>query len=306
MRRRLPPLSTLEGFEAAARLGSFAAAAEALHLTQSAVSHQVRLLEDALGLKLFRRLHRRVVLTDAGRDFHHSIGLTLDGLREGVGRLKPYTKPGSVVVYCDSALANSWLVPRLPAFAQRHPEIDIWLDTTGRAVDFERDEVDVMIRRQEQVAPLLMTAVRQTVLFREALRPAATPALGRRFRRKGLAVALQRAVLLHEEGFDGWPIWFKQHGGRHNGPARDLVRGPNFSDPYVVLRAASAGVGVALASDVLAMSFIECGSLAWLTQQAIESPFHYIAAASETGLADPDIARVFQWVTEHAGVGNRR
>jgi LysR family transcriptional regulator, glycine cleavage system transcriptional activator len=306
MRRRLPPLSTLEGFEAAARLGSFAAAAEALNLTQSAVSHQVRLLEESLGLKLFRRLHRRAVLTDAGRDFHHSVGLTLGGLQEGVDRLKPYTKPGSVVVYCDPALANSWLVPRLPAFVRRHPAIDIWLDTTGRAVDFERDEVDVLIRRQEQTAPLLMANVRHAILFRETLRPAAAPALARRLRRKSLAASLIEEVMLHEEGFDGWPIWFKEYAGSRGEVVSDLVRGPNFSDPYVLLRMAVAGTGVALASDVLASPFIESRSLTWVAQGAIESPFRYIAAVSENGLTDPDVAAVFQWVSEEAGVDTRR
>ena len=294
MRRRLPPLSSLEGFEAAARLGSFAAAAEALNLTQSAVSHQIRLLEAALGLRLFRRLHRQVVLTDAGRDFQRTVDVTLEGLRVGVDRLKPYKKPGSVVVYCDPALASAWLAPRLPRFAQQHPRIDIWLDTSGRAVDFERDDVDVLIRRGERSASMFAAGTRQTVLFGESLRPVAAPDVARRLRRKGLAAGLSGAVLLHEEAFDGWPIWFKEHG---DGSALDdVIRGPNFSDAYVLLRMAAAGMGVALASAVLAAPFIADRSLVWLSQSSIESALSYSAAASEEGLADPDIATVFEWV----------
>ncbi|HWT97341.1 MAG TPA: LysR family transcriptional regulator, partial [Terriglobales bacterium] len=124
MRRHLPPLKTLEGFEAAARLGSFSAAAEALGLTQSAISHQIRQLEEALGQPLFRRLHRRIVLTDAGTDFQRSVNATLQSLRDGVNRLEPYRKPGSVIVSCDAALANAWLSPRIAHLKVLQPQID--------------------------------------------------------------------------------------------------------------------------------------------------------------------------------------
>jgi len=302
MRRRLPPLTTLEGFDAAARLGSFAAAAEALNLTQSAISHQVRLLEEALGQKLFRRLHRKVVLTDAGTDFQRSVSTTLDQLRAGVDRLEPFKKPGSVVVYCDPALANSWLVPRLPHLAERHPGIDIWLDTTGRAVDFERDEVDVLIRRYErQQAPLFGSAMRHSILFEETLRPAAAPDVARRIGRAGLDSGLRQTTLLHEEGFDGWPFWFRDHGDRRAAPdANQIARGPNFSDAHVMLRVAAAGLGVALASNILARPFIADRTLAWLTRAEIETPFGYVVAASEEGLRDPDIANVFGWMCGQA------
>ena len=305
MRRRLPPLSTLEGFDAAARLGSFAAAAEALNLTQSAISHQIRALEDALGQQLFRRLHRQVILTDAGRDFQRTVSATLDRLRAGVDRLEPYKKPGSVVVYCDPALARAWLVPRLPQLAAAHPGIDIWLDTTGRQVDFERDEVDVLIRRYERErAPVSAAGVRCRSLFEEALRPAASPDLARRLRRIGVEKSLRDATLLHEEGFDGWPAWFNAHAG--GGPAIDpnkIARGPNFSDGCLLLRAAAAGLGVALASTVLAPPFIAEQALVWLTPAEIESPFCYGIVASEQALGDRDVLRLFEWVCEQAADG---
>src|SRR5688572_21643304 len=103
MRYRLPPLTTLEGFDAAARLGSFSAAAEELGLSQSAVSHQIRNLERALDQELFSRTFRQVALTDAGREFHRTVREMLHQLRRGVERLAPYRKPNSVVIYCDPA-----------------------------------------------------------------------------------------------------------------------------------------------------------------------------------------------------------
>jgi LysR family glycine cleavage system transcriptional activator len=101
---------------------------------------------------------------------------------------------------------------------------------------------------------------------------------------------------LHEEGFDGWPLWFKER-GEGTAPDTDVVaRGPNFSDGYVLLRAAATGIGIVLASNVLAQPFIADRTLAWLAADSIQSPFNYVAASSERGLKDPDIASVFTWI----------
>jgi LysR family glycine cleavage system transcriptional activator len=298
MRRHLPPLKTLEGFEAAARLGSFSAAAEELGLTQSAISHQIRLLEQALGQPLFRRFHRKVILTDAGTDFQRSVNATLLSLRDGVNRLEPYRKPGSVVVYCDPALANAWLSPRLVYLRQAHPQIDLWLETSGRGADFDRDEVDILIRRHSD-APIAQgsQSLRTDVLFPDQLRPLAAPKLVRQLRRGNLLDNLRAATLLHEEGFDGWPVWLSELGYRQRGetPAW-LTRGPNFGDAYVMLQAAASGLGVALASTVIAAPFIAAGSLGWLSTKTIQPPGYYTAATTETALQDADVAHAYRWI----------
>jgi LysR family glycine cleavage system transcriptional activator len=319
MRRRLPPLKTLEGFDAAARLGSFSAAAEALGLTQSAISHQIRLLEEALGQPLFRRLHRKIVLTDAGQDFQRSVNATLVSLRDGVNRLEPYRKPGSVIVYCDAALANAWLSPRLTALRHAHPQIDLWLDTSSRPVDFEHDEVDILIRRHsDERLPGQAVSLRDTVLFREELRPLAAPALARRLGKGHLLDRLPATTLLHEEGFDGWPVWLaalasdpvlgqrsRQHRERGEPPAW-LMRGPNFSDAYVMLQAAAGGLGIALATPAIADPFIAEGRLSWISATTIAAPGPYIATATEAGLQDVDIVTAYEWICrEAAGPRNR-
>ncbi len=315
MRRRLPPLTTLEGFEAAARLGSFAAAADSLGLTQSAISHQIRLLELALGQPLFRRLHRKIVLTDAGRDFQRSVHNTLQVLREGVGRLEPYRKPGSVVVYCDAALASAWLAPRLVDLRRAHPQIDIWLDTSNQAVDFERDEVDILIRRQgDEQAPQGAGNLRSTKLFDDWLRPLAAPKLARALRHglsgkgKGerepgvLLSRMQEVPLLHEEGFDGWPVWFEKAGcaKAKTEQAGWLTRGPNFGDAHVMLQSAAAGLGLALATEVIAAPFLTAKSLAWVSPVGIAAPSAYIVTAAEDNLADADIRQTFDWIVAQA------
>ncbi|MDQ3143878.1 MAG: LysR family transcriptional regulator, partial [Pseudomonadota bacterium] len=135
MDSRLPPLKSLEGFDAAARLGSFAAAADELGLSHSAISHQIRALERALDQDLFRRVYRQVVLTDAGRDFHRTVRQMLKALRDGVDRLAPYRKPNSVILYCDHAFADGWLMPRLSDLIAKLPQVDLWLDSRGSTVD---------------------------------------------------------------------------------------------------------------------------------------------------------------------------
>lgn len=125
--RGLPPLTTLIGFEAAARLGSFSRAAEELNITQSAISHQVRVLEDHLGQPLFRRIGRRIELVDAGADFLITAQTALEELRHGVRRLNAYSKPGSVIILMPAALATGWFLPRLADLRASHPWVDPWV-----------------------------------------------------------------------------------------------------------------------------------------------------------------------------------
>ena len=144
---RLPPLSSLRGFEAAARLGSFAKAADELCLTQAAVSHQVRSLEKELGQQLFLRLPRELVLTDAGKDFLATVESALQTLSHGMQRLAPYNKTATLIVACDPALARHWLVPGLVGFHAANPDTEVWLDTSEQLTDFDTQEVDVIIDR---------------------------------------------------------------------------------------------------------------------------------------------------------------
>ena len=145
-------MSTLRGFEAAARLASFALAANELHLSHSAVSHQIKLLEEELGQPLFRRVGRSVVLTDAGNDFARSVRDILQRLEDGVARLAPYQKPGGVILYTTMAFARGFILQRMAQLRAELPDIDLWLDTSERKVDFKNDEVDILITQAEGVA----------------------------------------------------------------------------------------------------------------------------------------------------------
>src|SRR5690606_14082441 len=146
MARRLPPLNALRAFEAAARHLSFTRAAEELFVTQAAVSHQIRLLEDHLGLKLFRRLNRKLLLTEAGQQYLPSVRSAFDELNAATQRLEAGDRQGILTVSVIPSFAARWLVPRLGRFREAHPEIDLRLAATLANVDFTRDDVDVGIR----------------------------------------------------------------------------------------------------------------------------------------------------------------
>ena len=255
MPRQLPPLKSLEGFEAAARLGSFAAAAEELSLSQSAISHQVRALEEALDQPLFRRIYRQVVLTDAGKDFYRTVRQVLRTLREGVDRLAPYHKPNSVILYCDHTFAECWLMPRFADLVADVPSADVWLDSRGGEVDLDLTEVDILVtanelEEDEEPGELLLTL---------DYRPFSAPALAARIAGELAPQDAMTHRLLHLEGKIGWAAWFdlKERATRETW----LTAGPTFADARSLLLAAGQGLGIALAPVQFAQPMVDAGTL---------------------------------------------
>src|SRR5918912_3242740 len=146
MRPRLPPLNALKAFEAAARHESFTKAAEELCVTQGAVSHQVKALEEALGLKLFSRERQRLVITDAGRDYLAVLRDAFDRIALGTARIVTRQASGVLTVSTSPDFAAKWLVHRLGRFAEAHPGIDLRVSASLHHVDFAREEVDIPVR----------------------------------------------------------------------------------------------------------------------------------------------------------------
>lgn len=144
--KQWPPLNVLRGFEAAARLGSFHQAAQELHLTQSAISQQIRSLEELLGQPLFHRQGRSVTLTDAGQDLLETTQSVLLQLAMGIQRLEQYRKPNQLVLNTSTTLARHWLLPRLGAFHRAHPEVDLWLFTSDEEPDMAEQTIDLALR----------------------------------------------------------------------------------------------------------------------------------------------------------------
>jgi len=293
-----PPvsLSTLRGFEAAARLASFALAADELHLSHSAVSHQVKLLEEELGQPLFRRVGRSVVLTDAGKDFARTVRDILHRLEDGVARLAPYQKPSGVILYTTTAFAHGFVMPRLAQFHSDLPDVDLWLDSSERKVDFATDELDILITHAGGVAAY---GTIDAHLTEDKRVPVAAPAL---IDRMGGSSADPTCIvgwpLLHDEGDITWREWFELVGR----PKADAVSGSNFSDHALMIDAAAAGHGVALASVVGADPYLRSGQLVLLAGPTVPQPAYRIYCDLRT-YDDDQVRRVYEWFIRAAGPG---
>lgn len=283
--RHIPPTQFLKGFEAAARFESFSRAAEEVGLTQSAISHQMRLLEGQVGQPLFLRIGREVRLTDAGRDYHRTVRRCLEMLEEGYRRLEPYRKPGSVVIYAPRGVARRWLLPRLPALKAAAPACEPWLDTSGAAVDFETMEVDIAIVHAHEPP----AGCESLLLAHDSLSPVAGPALAGTLREPADILS---APLIHEEGPVGWADWLAQAGVA---PAA-VWSGANFSDSDTALTAAELGQGVALASLFLAQDALAAGMLARPFEATMETGRGWYAISSPVRLRDEDVRDVWRWL----------
>ncbi|MDF3866474.1 LysR substrate-binding domain-containing protein [Pseudomonas denitrificans (nom. rej.)] len=256
MLKHWPPLNALRGFEAAARLGSFHKAAEELHLTQSAISQQIRSLESFVEQPLFFRSGRKVALTDAGADLLSTTQSMLQQLAVGIRRLDQYRKPNQLVVNTTPAFARHWLVPRLGDFHARHPQIDLWLLTTDETPDMATQTIDIAVRDDLTA----QAECRFRVLLEDRLYPACHPSL--------LQQPEAARTTLHGEREMDWAHWQLQ-GGADVGQRSE---GLNFSDPGLLLDAASQGLGVALVSQLLAGDARENGLLAPLSEQTVRGP----------------------------------
>lgn len=256
MLKHWPPLNALRGFEAAARLGSFHKAAEELHLTQSAISQQIRSLETFLEQPLFFRNGRSVSLTDAGYDLQSTTQAMLQQLSVGIRRLEQYRKPNQLVVNTTPAFARHWLLPRLGDFHRQHPEVDLWLFTSFDPPDMATQTIDMTIRDDLSA----QAECSHMTLFRDRLYPASHPDL--------LNVPAAQRTTLHGEREMDWSHWVVE-GGQEVGQRSN---GLNFSDPGLLLDAACAGHGIALVSQLLASQARTQGLLQPLCAQTVRGP----------------------------------
>lgn len=251
-----PQLTALRGFEAAARLGSFHRAAEELHLTQSAISQQIRGLETYLEQPLFFREGRRVSLTDAGADLLVTTQSMLRQLSAGIRRLDQYRKPNQLIVNTTPAFARHWLVPRLGDFRQHQSLADVWLLTSEEVPDMSAQTIDIAVR--DDLDAQLGCSHRQ--LLQDRLLPVCHPRL--------LALSATGRPTLHGEREMDWSHW-RARGGEDVG---QRPNGLNFSEPGQLLDAACQGLGIALASELLAADARAKVHLVPVSAQTVDGP----------------------------------
>jgi LysR family transcriptional regulator, glycine cleavage system transcriptional activator len=294
--RRLPPLNALRAFEAAARHGGFARAADELAVTPAAVSQQVRLLEADLDVTLFHRLPRGLVLTEAGRGALPDLSDAFAGLARAVEEMRGGSPAGPLVVSVLPSFAHRWLGPRLPGFAAAHPEVELTVRAEARAVDFARDPVDVGVRYGRGVYPGLHVRL----LLTEEVFPVCTPALAVGPPPLRRLEDLRHHVLLHERGSPepsmDWATWLREAGVEGAGAAR----GPGFTDDAMLVEAAVRGMGVALGRSALVADELAAGRLVRPLALARPAECAYYAVTREGRERHPRVRAFLGWLEGQA------
>lgn len=263
-----PPLHALQAFVAVARAKNLTRVAAQLNLTVSALSHQMRALEQRLNQQLLLRGPRGVTLTPHGERLLESIAPHIDGIDRVFARVRE-RNTDALTLSALPSFSSSWLMPRLPAFMARHPGLEFNLQTSVALVDFERDNVDAALRLGSGEWPGL-TAEH---LFDEWIVPMASPKLiGRRRRPK--ANEMGDWPLLGESDDDNkrWRRWFAEFGGTL--PKRFAA---TFTDAELLHKAAAEGLGIALGRQILAKPLVDNGSLVMLTDERMPAGYsHYL------------------------------
>ena len=283
-------MNCLRGFQAAARHASFSVAAKELHMTQSAVSHQIKTLEEYLQQPLFIRVNRKVKLTDAGKELLSITDQCLQMLGKGLQRLEHFKKPNQLILHTDSGFASNWLVARLCNFRKLNPDIDLWLYTTDMEPDLELDEVHFAILYGSGNWPGLSS----TLLLADSILPLCSPSHPIMSLARIEPGDLADYDLLHGEQDENWHSWFSNQGMTSANP----VAGPNFSNSTHLLQTAAAGHGIALASVVLAADLIKSGQLVCPVNLGLNSKQGYHLATREDGLKSKNMAPFQDWLNQ--------
>lgn len=288
MNDRLPSLNALRAFEAAARHLSFSRAAEELHVTKAAVSHQVKALEEELGLPLFRRLNRALMLTDAGQALFPAITEALGIMSTAVAHLKKQDETGVLTVTTLDSVAAIWLVPRLGRFRRAHPDIDVRIATSDDSIDFARVNVDLAIRYGAGHWP----GTHAERLMTEEIFPVCAPSLLEGGPPLKTPSDLANHTLLHDYGLETWERWLTAVGS----PDVDAERGPLYPHSNLVLQAAEQGDGVALARSALAEGALASGRLVKPFDVSLPAEYAYYLVCPPEHLKRPKVKAFRTWL----------
>ena len=299
-RNVLPSLDLLQGFEAAARHLSFTKAGEELFITQSAVSRQIKELEDQLGVELFHRRHRALALTDAGQQFYAAAAQVLTTMRTATSRLKAASGKRPLAVTTTASFAALWLIPRLAGFRRTHPEVDVRITADTRVQDLERDGLDLAIRH----GPASLAGPNAIRLFGERVFPVCSPKLLKKLPLRQPA-DLKNHTLLQYDDPDArhpwlhWKTWLEVAGIADLKPAGTLT----FSGYEQIIPAAVAGHGVALGRTPLVKDLLTSKELIAPFKSSADPARAYFAIVSKNAEGRPEVADFVAWLREESSTG---
>jgi LysR family glycine cleavage system transcriptional activator len=297
MRDPIPPLKSLRYFACAARHLSLSKAADELHVTHSAISHQIKALEDHLGVKLFRRHGRGLRLTESGQAYFPAVQDSFDRLADASVKLSRRKTAGPLTVSCMPSFASRWLVPHLGAFRALHPDIDVRIGADAGVVDFNRDEVDVAIRHGLGKWPGVVT----DRLLSETHFPVCSPKLLEGPNAIREPMDLFKHSLLYDYDWRGnfWRDWFRAAGLGN----MDFSHALSFNNSALMLQAAIDGLGVALTQQILVGDDLKAGRLVKPFELQIETEYAYWVVMPPHYRARPKVAAFRNWIlTELTGV----
>lgn len=284
--RRLPNLAALRAFEAAARHQNFSRAAEEIHLTHGAISHQVRALEQEFGLQLFVRNGKRITVTPQGQRFAAIVRTSLMEIAVAAQALKAEAGQKRLTITAMPSFAARWLAPRLGNFIDLYPDIEVVLQSSGQVVDLEREGIDVGLRFGSGNYPGLTVEK----LMGDCYYPAISPTFN-----GGVAPASPQALgqfhLLRSVD-EPWLPWLRAAGTSLTEPTGGIV----FHDLAMLIRAAANGDGVALARHVIAAQEIAAGDLLRLFDVAVTCPYSYYFVCPPHALLRPEVAAFRDWL----------
>jgi LysR family glycine cleavage system transcriptional activator len=294
MSSRLPPLNLLRGFEAAARHLSFTRAAEELHVTQAAISHQIKLLEADLGVLLFQRMIRKLRLTDAGRVLLPVIQTAFEEIAETVSELRAKEGDHSLTVGLEPSFGANWMSPRLGRFWAQHPGVDLRLHHSVQKAQFVREDLDLAVRWGNDDWPNLVTER----LMGLAFTPVCSPDLLERSAPLLVPSDLSRHTLLHDYDREGWREWLASSKASGVRPDSGVV----IDDTNVLTQAAIDGQGVALCGLALVANHLEAGRLVRPFEHTIATESAYYVIYPPTAIKQPSIREFINWLHDEAAL----
>ena len=290
MARRLPPLNSLKSFEAAGRLLSFTRAAEELNVTQAAVSHQVKVIEEFLGMPLFLRSPRKLVLTEQGRALLPEVIEAFDKLSIAIGAIQQEPSNKMVSVRLAPSFAAKWLSPRLKYFWLQYPEIDLCLYHAHPAVDFDREQIDIAVTYGKGDWP---GVVADPILSLDFF-PVCTPAFMSNDKPLSDIDNLRYYTLLHDANYECWADWIKLAAINEV----NANKGTIIDDTNVLIQAAVDGQGVALGSTTFVQELLDSGKLVKPFDITLKNDFAYYIVCPEMNLKNPSVKAFKNWLLD--------
>ena len=292
MQRRLPPLNSLRTFEAAGRHLNFTSAAEELCVTQAAISHQIKALEEYLGATLFVRSPRILELTEAGAKLLPVVQTALDTIGQTISTIRSDDEISPVSVAVAPSFAANWLLPRLDSLFQQHPKVELSMRHTNAPIDFTRESVDLAVTYgRGKWRGLLAEPILEIDFF-----PVCAPKLLAEGRELSAPADLSQFTLLHDSDHNTWKNWLSLAGADTVDPSRGTV----MDDTNVLTQAAVDGLGIAMGSEPFVREHLSAGRLVKPFDLTLTTDFAYFAVCPREHLLRNEVRQVWDWLIQQS------